>query len=139
MRLLALDVGERRIGLAVSDPLGTIAQPLTTIPRNAASIDTIVGIVREKEVGEIVVGLPINMNGTLGPKAQEVDDFARQIAERIDIPLVFIDERLTTVEAEKLMISADVSRHKRKGTIDSVAAAIILEKRLRDRQDRTGV
>lgn len=135
MRLLALDVGERRIGLAVSDPLGMIAQPLSTIPRNAATIDTIVRIVREKEIGEIVVGLPVNMNGTLGPKAQEVDEFAREIKDAIDIPLVFIDERLSTVEAEKLMISADVSRHKRKGTIDSVAAAIILEKRLRDRKN----
>ena len=138
MRLLALDVGERRIGLAVSDPLETIAQPLGTIPRNAASIETIARIVREKEVGEIVVGLPVNMNGTFGPMADEVNEFAREIADVIDIPLVFIDERLTTAEAEKLMISADVSRHKRKGTIDSVAAAIILEKRLRDRQDRTG-
>jgi putative Holliday junction resolvase len=138
MRLLALDVGERRIGLAVSDPLETIAQPLGTIPRNAASIETIARIVREKEVGEIVVGLPVNMNGTFGPKADEVNEFAHEISDVIDIPLVFIDERLTTVEAEKLMISADVSRHKRKGTIDSVAAAIILEKRLRDRKDRPG-
>jgi putative holliday junction resolvase len=135
MRLLALDVGDKRIGLAVSDPLGTIAQPLGTIPRNNASVDAIVGIAREREVGEIVVGLPINMNGTLGPRALEVEEFARTISEEIDIPLVFIDERLTTVEAEKLMISADVSRNKRRRTIDSVAAAIILEKRLRDRKD----
>ncbi len=138
MRLLALDVGERRIGLAVSDPLEMIAQPLGTIPRNAASVEAIARIVREKEVGEIVVGLPVNMNGTFGPQADEVNEFAHEITAAIDIPLVFIDERLTTVEAEKLMISADVSRHKRKGTIDSVAAAIILEKRLRDRKDRPG-
>jgi putative holliday junction resolvase len=139
MRILALDVGERRIGLAVSDPLGTIAQPLMTIPRNDVSVDTIVQIVGEKEIGEIVVGLPVNMNGTLGPQAQQVDEFAHRIAERIDIPLVFIDERLTTVEAEKLMISADVSRHKRRVAIDSIAAAIILEKRLRDKRGVRGM
>jgi putative Holliday junction resolvase len=128
-----LDVGERRIGLAISDPLGTIAQPLMTIERNNTSIDRIIEIVKDKEIGEIVVGLPVNMNGTSGQRVDEVGEFARQITERIDIPLVFIDERLTTVEAEKLMISADVSRRKRRRTIDSVAAAIILEKRLRDK------
>ncbi len=133
MRILALDVGERRIGLAVSDPLGTIAQPLMTIERNNASIDRIVEIVKDKEIGEIVVGLPVNMNGTPGPRVEEVGEFARRITERIDIPLVFVDERLSTVEAEKLMISADVSRRKRRRSIDSVAAAIILEKRLRNK------
>jgi len=137
MRILALDVGERRIGVAVSDPLGTIAQPLMTIPRNDTSIDTIVQIIREKEICEVVVGLPVNMNGSRGQQADGVDEFAHRIVERIDIPLVFVDERLTTVEAEKLMISADVSRNKRRAKIDSVAAAIILEKRLRDRSGKT--
>ncbi len=137
VRILALDVGEQRIGVAISDPLGTIAQPLMTIRRNDTSMDEIVQIAREKEVEEIVVGLPVNMNGTSGPQADAVREFAALLAERIDIPLVFVDERLSTVEAEKLMISADVSRRKRKGTIDSVAAAIILEKRLRDRHGRT--
>lgn len=136
MRILGLDVGQRRIGLAVSDPLGTIAQPLMTMERTGASIDAIVDLVKEKEIGEIVVGLPVNMNGTMGERVQDVEEFAGLIAQRIDIPLVFIDERLTTVEAEKLMISADVGRKKRRGTIDSVAAAIILEKRLRDRDNR---
>jgi putative Holliday junction resolvase len=136
VRILALDVGERRIGLAISDPLGTIAQPLMTMQRNDRSIDQIIEIVKDKEVGEIVVGLPVNMNGTSGKQVDEVHEFARLITERIDIPLVFIDERLTTVEAEKLMISADVNRRKRRQTIDSVAAAIILEKRLRDRNAR---
>ena len=137
MRILALDVGERRIGLAVSDPLETIAQPLTTILRNDASIDAIIQIIKEREICEVVVGLPVNMNGSRGPQADGVDEFAHRIVEQIDIPLVFIDERLTTVEAEKLMISADVSRSKRRATIDSVAAAIILEKRLRDRAGGT--
>ncbi|MBN2224658.1 MAG: Holliday junction resolvase RuvX [Deltaproteobacteria bacterium] len=136
MRILALDVGERRIGLAISDPLGTIAQPLMTMQRNDGSVDHIIEIVKDKEVGEIVVGLPVNMNGTSGKQVDEVNEFARLITERIDIPLVFVDERLTTVEAEKLMISADVNRRKRRQTIDSVAAAIILEKRLRDRNAR---
>jgi putative holliday junction resolvase len=133
VRILALDVGDKRIGLAISDPLGTIAQPLMTIERNNASIDRIIEIVKDREIGEIVVGLPVNMNGTSGQRVDEVGEFARLITERIDIPLVFVDERLTTVEAEKLMISADVSRRKRRQTIDSVAAAIILEKRLRDK------
>ncbi len=133
VRILALDVGDKRIGLAISDPLGTIAQPFMTIQNNSTCLENIARIVREKEIGEIVVGLPINMNGTPGPRAQEVREFARRVTEAIDIAVVFIDERLTTVEAEKLMISADVSREKRKLTIDSVAAAIILEKRLRER------
>jgi putative Holliday junction resolvase len=137
VRILALDVGGQRIGLAISDPLGTIAQPLMTIQRNDTSVDEIVRIARDKEVGEIVVGLPVNMNGTSGEQAEAVREFAGLLAERIDIPLVFIDERLSTVEAEKLMISADVSRRKRRGTIDSVAAAIILEKRLRALYGRT--
>jgi putative Holliday junction resolvase len=133
VRILALDVGERRIGLAISDPLGTIAQPLMTIANNDTSLESIARIVHEKEIGEIVVGLPVNMNGTPGPRVREVQEFARRMKEQIDIAVVFIDERLTTVEAEKLMISADVRRQKRRQTIDSIAAAIILEKRLRER------
>jgi len=137
VRILALDVGQQRIGLAISDPLGTIAQPLGTIRRNDAPIEHIIQIVKDKEVSEIVVGLPVNMNGTSGQQADEVHEFARLLAEQTDIPLVFIDERLTTVEAEKLMISADVKRRKRRQSIDSVAAAIILEKRLRNKDSRT--
>jgi len=137
VRILALDVGQRRIGLAISDPLGTIAQPLMTIQHDDTSMDQIIGIVQDKEVGEIVVGLPVNMNGTSGQQADEVQKFAGLLAERVDIPLVFVDERLSTVEAEKLMISADVNRRKRRQSIDSVAAAIILEKRLRDRYGRS--
>jgi putative Holliday junction resolvase len=133
VRTLALDIGEKRIGVAISDPLGTIAQPLMTIENNAETLAKIAGIVQEREIGEIVVGLPVNMNGTAGPKAQEVREFARKVTEAIDIAVVFVDERLTTAEAEKLMISADVSRQKRRQSIDSVAAAIILEKRLREK------
>jgi putative Holliday junction resolvase len=133
VRTLALDIGEKRIGVAISDPLGTIAQPLMTIENNAETLAKIAGIVQEREIGEIVVGLPVNMNGTAGPKALEVREFARKVTEAIDIAVVFVDERLTTAEAEKLMISADVSRQKRRQSIDSVAAAIILEKRLREK------
>jgi putative Holliday junction resolvase len=133
VRTLALDIGEKRIGVAISDPLGTIAQPLMTIENNAETLAKIAGIVQEREIGEIVVGLPVNMNGTAGPKALEVREFARKVTDAIDIAVVFVDERLTTAEAEKLMISADVSRQKRRQSIDSVAAAIILEKRLREK------
>jgi putative Holliday junction resolvase len=132
VRILALDVGDRRIGLAVSDPLGTIAQPLMTLERTQDVIDRIIGIIKEKEITEIVVGLPINMDGSAGERVTKVREFTGLLSEKTDIPVVYVDERLSTSEAERLMIDADVKRRKRRKVIDGIAAAIILEKRLRE-------
>jgi len=127
---LGLDVGDKRIGVAISDPSNIIAQPFAVVERDGSEFNQIVGIVKENDVGEIVIGYPKNMDGSAGAMAEKVDVFAGKISELVDVPIVFIDERLSTVEAERVMISADVSRKKRKKSIDKVAAAIILEGRL---------
>ncbi len=130
MRILGLDVGEKRVGVAISDPTNIIAQPFDVIERDGGEFDRIAGIVKENDVGEIVVGYPKNMDGSVGPMAKKIEEFVGKMSELVDVPVVFIDERLSTVEAERVMITADVSRKKRKKSIDKVAAAIILEGRL---------
>ena len=136
MRIMALDVGTRRIGVAMSDELFLTAQGADTIYR--ASLDADLGkikrIVEENGVGEIVVGLPINMNGTCGPKAKEVLEFMSDLTKLVAIPVKTWDERLTTVQAEKTLIEADVSRAKRKNSIDKLAAQIILQSYLDSRK-----
>jgi len=129
MRKLGLDVGDKTIGIAVSDMLGLTAQGLETIRRtsNEADINRIKEIVKEKEITEIVIGLPKNMNGTIGPQGEKVIKFAERIKKKINANIVFWDERLTTVAAERMLISADVSRKKRKQIIDKVAAVYILQ------------
>ncbi|MBN1572971.1 MAG: Holliday junction resolvase RuvX [Deltaproteobacteria bacterium] len=131
MRILGLDVGERRIGVAISDPTNTIAQPLIVIERDGKELDRLSVIVRDNDVGEIVIGYPRNMDGSSGATAEKVKEFAEGLSKMIDVPFVFVDERLSTAEAERMMITADLSRKKRKKSIDKVAAAIILEGRLR--------
>jgi len=130
LRILGLDVGEKRIGVAISDPTNTIAQPFVVVERDGGEFSHISSIVKENDVGEIVVGYPKNMDGSAGPMAKKIEEFVGKISELVDVPIVFIDERLSTVEAERVMITADVSRKKRKKSIDKVAAAIILEGRL---------
>jgi len=137
VRLLGLDVGEKRIGVAVTDPMGMFAQPVSTIMRGIHDIDEIVSLVEEYSITEVVVGLPVNMNGTLGPGAEKVQEFASKLEAALTVPLVFEDERLTTSMAERMMIDADVSRKKRKKSIDKIAAAIILEGRLGKIQAKT--
>lgn len=134
-RYLGLDVGERRIGLALSDPLGITAQPLETINRSALKDDiaTIFKVVDEKEVSALVVGLPKNMNNSLGFKAQEVQNFIASLTKSRDIPVHWIDERLTTVQATNVLLEANVSRQKRKKSVDKLAAVFILQTFL-DRQ-----
>ena len=128
---MALDVGERRIGIALSDVLGITAQPLMTYNRaqsnRKADIEGIWSLIREHEVEKLVVGLPKNMNNTLGFKAEEVQSFVKALLEYGDIPVIWIDERLTTVSAERTLLEADVSRKKRKQVIDKMAAVLILQ------------
>jgi putative Holliday junction resolvase len=124
-RILALDIGNKRIGLAVSDALGITAQGLETINRSDMALFD--RTVRENEIKEIVVGLPLNMDGTEGERAQDAIRFADGLKEKYPIPVTMWDERLSTRHAEKEMIRGDLSRRKRKGLSDMVAAQLILQ------------
>lgn len=129
MRILGLDIGEKRIGIALSDPLGWTAQSLKTLERKSIKndVEEIIKIINEFQVEKVVVGLPKNMNGTLGESGQKVMNFCEKLLEKINIELVYEDERLTTMAAEKVLIDADLSRKKRKGVIDALAATFILQ------------
>lgn len=140
MRILGIDYGEKRIGVALSDPLGITAQGLTTIERTQIKEDLqkILNIIQEKEVEEVVVGLPKHMNNTLGDKAHAVLAFVELLKKRVQIPIHTIDERLSTVRANKAMLEGDLSRKKRKERIDMIAAQFILQNYLA-RTDRKSV
>ncbi len=129
MRIMALDLGEKTIGIALSDPTGLIARGLEVIKRRTMEDDLkrLLVLVEEYEVEKIVMGLPLNMNNTEGPGAQKARAFGGKLSSRISIPVVFWDERLTTVAAEKLLLEADLSRAKRKKVIDKMAAVFILQ------------
>lgn len=129
MRILGLDVGEKTIGVAVSDELGWTAQGIETIRRSSKEKDfgRIEEWIATYQVQALVVGLPKNMNGTIGPKGEYCQVFAEQLKERTGLPVHLWDERLTTMAAEKMLISADVSRQKRKKVIDKMAAVLILQ------------
>lgn len=129
MRILGLDIGDRTVGVAVSDPLGFTAQGITTIRRKSLEKDMeeLVKICNEYNVETIVSGLPKNMNGTLGPQSEKVMEFCEEIKKHIDIPIKMWDERLTTVAANRAMLEADLSRAKRKSLVDKIAATYILQ------------
>ncbi|WP_025028611.1 Holliday junction resolvase RuvX [Caldalkalibacillus mannanilyticus] len=131
MRSMGLDVGDRRIGVSVSDELGWTAQGIEVIQRNAdvpdQDIQRIEELVKQYSIVKIVVGLPKNMNGSIGPRGELCKEFARQLEERTSLPVIMWDERLSTVAAEKFLISADVNRKKRKTVIDKMAANLILQ------------
>lgn len=128
MRILGLDVGQKRIGIALSDPLGWTAQGHSVLQRNLQDdMARLKTLCQENEVDLIVVGWPLNMNGTEGPKALEIQQFARELKQFTGLPVELWDERLTTVTAEKVLIQADVSRRKRKQVIDKMAATFILQ------------
>lgn len=130
MRILGLDLGDKKIGVAVSDPMGWTAQGLEVIHRKGSSsgvIQRIQEIAGHYEVERIVVGLPRNMDGSPGPRAEKAKDFAGRLAKALDLPVEMWDERLTTVAAEKLLIEADMSRARRRQVIDKMAAVLILQ------------
>jgi putative Holliday junction resolvase len=129
MRILGLDVGERTIGVAMSDPLGYTAQGITTIRRKNMAIDLaeIKKICDEYTVESIVLGLPKNMNGTIGPSGEKVIELSKILEEEFNVPVKLWDERLTTVAAHKAMIEGDLSRAKRKKIVDKIAAIYILQ------------
>ena len=129
-RIMGLDVGDKTIGVALSDPLGWTAQGLKTVQRTGIKKDLqkLGEIIKEYNVKKIVVGLPKNMDGTTGPQCQKVLEFNERLGKRFsDIEIIQWDERLTTVAAERTLIEADVSRKKRKEVIDKIAAVHILQ------------
>ena len=127
--IVALDVGERRIGVAVSDPFGSFALPYDTIERTniKADLAAILAIARARGARTIVVGDPLTLAGTRGPAAEKMDGFVAALARVFDGEIARIDERLTTAAVQKSLIGADVSRKARRSVIDKLAAAMILE------------
>ncbi|WP_236895268.1 Holliday junction resolvase RuvX [Clostridium beijerinckii] len=129
MRILGLDLGSKTIGVAVSDPLGFTAQGLTTVRRTNKEKDIaeIKKFCDEYYAKVIVIGLPKNMNGTIGPSGEIAMAFGKVIEEELNVEVKFWDERLTTVAAHKAMLEADLSRNKRKKIVDKVASTYILQ------------
>ena len=129
MRILALDHGTRRVGVAVSDETHTIAQPLEYIPAEpfAEFLERLKKILAEKEVDLILLGLPRNMDGSYGPAAQKVQAFAAALKSAVTVPIKLWDERLTSVMATRILIQGNVRRDKRKEKVDKMAAAILLQ------------
>ena len=128
--LLCIDPGTRTLGIASADGLRMIASPVETIPRKrklAPVLDRLFSLYDDRAAVGLVIGLPLNMDGSEGPRAQSVRALAWHILQRRDIPILFQDERLSTAEAERAMIDADLSRRKRAERIDASAAAIILK------------
>lgn len=129
MRYLGLDLGTKTLGLAVSDKTNTIASPFMTLRYNTYEelASELKKIVEEKDIGTFVLGYPKNMNNTLGPAVERTEDFKKVLEQHFSLPIALMDERLSTVEAENILISTDTKRKKRKQIIDSYAAAIILD------------
>ena len=129
MRSLSLDIGDKRIGVALSDPLGLLASPFTIINRRDETTDikAITDIISQYQVEQIIVGLPRSMDGSLGEQAGKVKDFTHKLRRHTDIPVEFRDERLTTLSARRLMQAAETKKNKRKTQDDAIAAALILQ------------
>lgn len=128
-RIMGLDVGDQRIGVAISDALWWTAQPVKTVQRIGKKKDAeaIEQLITEFDIGMIVVGLPKNMNGSIGSQGQKTVDFAEYIHRRTKLPVQYQDERLTTVSAEAILIEGNVRREDRKKYVDTVAATFILQ------------
>lgn len=129
LRLLGLDLGEKTIGLALSDTLLTIATPMETLKRTKFAVDAakLDAIIAEQDVGGLVVGLPLNMDGSDGPSAQSARAFARNFAARSPLPILLWDERLSTAAVTRTLIDADASRKRRAEVVDKMAAGYILQ------------
>ncbi len=129
MRILALDHGSVRVGVAVSDELKTFAQPLEFIPAEpfTAFLARLQEILRDKEVELILVGLPRNMDGSLGPAAHKVQEFVAALQQSLTVPIQTLDERLTSVQANRVLLQAGLRREQRRKKVDQTAAAILLQ------------
>lgn len=135
---MGLDVGSKTVGVAVSDELGWTAQGVTTLKineeKNEFGLNELGIIIKEQAVNKIVVGLPKNMNGTIGPRGEACQKYAALLENKFGLPVVLWDERLTTMAAERILLEADMSRKKRKQVIDKMAAVIILQSYLDSKQ-----
>ncbi len=129
MRILGLDPGEKRIGVAVTDPLGITAQGIDVITYHDldTALEKVKDICREYEIEKIVVGNPLNMNGSVGPASENAARFAKKLKEKLELPVDMIDERLTSLSAERTLISGGVRRKERREVKDKLAAVMILE------------
>lgn len=136
MRLMGLDVGDKRIGVALSDESAVIASPKETLERrgNRKDIAHLLALAAREDVHEILVGMPLSLDGSEGPQAQKVGRFIEALRAETEIPVTTWDERLSTVGAERALIEGDMSRAKRKQTVDRVAAALILQGYLDSKQ-----
>ena len=131
-RSLGLDIGDKRVGVALSDPQGILASPLTIIDRadDRSDIEAIVSIINQNQVSQVIIGLPLSMNGSVGPQADKVKAFAQELGKYIEVPIEFRDERLTTVSAQRLMRMSGKSK---KARDDAAAATLILQGYLDER------
>lgn len=131
MRYIGLDLGNRTCGIAVSDLSGTIATAYDTVRFREKDLqkclEYVIIVIAEKKVEKIVLGNPINMNGTVGPQAEYVREFKKMLEDATNLEVILYDERLTSVEVNKIMITADLSRQKRKSKVDTLAATLILQ------------
>ncbi|HEY8443473.1 MAG TPA: Holliday junction resolvase RuvX [Clostridia bacterium] len=132
MRVLGIDYGDKRIGFALSDQLRIIASPLEVYNRKSLQQDLeyIKNLIQSNQVDTVVIGLPINMDGTMGERALKTQEFGEQLKRVIDIPIVYIDERWTSKESERILIESNIRREKRKVLVDKVAAQNILQRYL---------
>ena len=139
MRIMGLDIGSRTIGVAVSDELEITAQGFKTIRRTSSAEDLreLTGIIRQFDIKKIVVGLPKNMDGSIGKQAENVFRWIKSYQGKMALPIVTWDERLSTVGASRILLEADLSRQKRKGVIDKLAAVLILQGYLDHTRNRT--
>ena len=142
MRIMGLDYGSRTVGVAISDPLLITAQPLMTIERDSENkirktLAKITALAEEYEVAEIVIGLPKNMNNTMGERVEATLAFAEKVKQRTGLPVECVDERLTTAQAERVLMEGGVRRENRKEHLDSMAASLILSVYLENRKGST--
>jgi putative Holliday junction resolvase len=137
-RVLALDIGERRIGVAISDEGGVLAQPLQVIERKGTATDVaqVARLLQEQQAQEIVVGMPYTLRGTQRGAAEKVQSFVAVLREAVQVPIILVDERLSTVEADRRMRESSVRREARRSRVDAVAAALILERYLSERRNK---
>ena len=139
-RVLGIDVGTVRVGLALSDPTGTLASPLETLRRakNKSDLDRLAALVEEHEVTEVVVGEPVHLSGASGASAEDAGNYAQELADRIpNVPVILIDERLSTVTAASHLREGGIDSRKQRGVIDQAAAVVILQQFLDSRRPRT--
>ena len=129
MRYLGLDIGDRWVGVALSDPSGMLATPFAILERSeeSADLETIVSIIKQHDVRQVIVGLPRSMDGTLGRQVEKVEDFTRKLRQLTEVPVEFRDERLTTKSARQLMRASQTRKNQKKRRDDAIAAAILLQ------------